>query len=51
MQLRQHAHLAEAGAAERITCPLLVVFGSGDRLSAPSESELLAKAAKVLRNR
>ena len=34
------------GAAERITCPLLVVFGAGDRLIAPSEGERLAKAAK-----
>jgi pimeloyl-ACP methyl ester carboxylesterase len=32
------------GAAERITCPLLVVFGAGDRLIAPSEGERLAKA-------
>jgi len=34
------------GAAERIKCPLLVVFGAGDRLIAPSEGERLAKAAK-----
>jgi 2,6-dihydroxypseudooxynicotine hydrolase len=34
------------GAAECITCPLLVVFGAGDRLIAPSEGERLAKAAK-----
>lgn len=33
------------GAAERITCPLLVVFGAGDRLIAPSEGERLAKTA------
>jgi 2,6-dihydroxypseudooxynicotine hydrolase len=34
------------GAAERITCPLLVVFGAGDRVIAPSEGGRLAKAAK-----
>jgi dipeptidyl aminopeptidase/acylaminoacyl peptidase len=34
------------GAAERITCPLLVVFGGGDRLIPPSEGERLAKEAK-----
>src|SRR5262249_49936540 len=28
-----------AGAAEHITCPLLVVFGGGDRLIPPSEGE------------
>ena len=34
------------GVAERIACPLLVVFGAGDRVIAPSEGERLAKAAK-----
>jgi dipeptidyl aminopeptidase/acylaminoacyl peptidase len=33
------------GQAERIRCPLLVVFGAGDRLVPPSEGERLAKAA------
>jgi 2,6-dihydroxypseudooxynicotine hydrolase len=33
------------GAAERIRCPLLVVFGAGDRLVPPSEGERLVKAA------
>ncbi len=33
------------GAAERIKCPLLVVFGAGDRLIPPSEGERLVKAA------
>jgi pimeloyl-ACP methyl ester carboxylesterase len=33
------------GKAERITCPLLVVFGAGDRLVPPSEGERLVKAA------
>jgi len=32
------------GAAERIKCPLLVVFGAGDRLIPPSEGERLVKA-------
>jgi 2,6-dihydroxypseudooxynicotine hydrolase len=34
------------GAAERIKCPLLVVFGGGDKLIPPSEGERLAKEAK-----
>jgi len=33
------------GRAENIRCPLLVVFGAGDRLIAPSEGERLAKSA------
>jgi dipeptidyl aminopeptidase/acylaminoacyl peptidase len=33
------------GAAGRITCPLLVIFGAGDRLVPPSEGERLVKAA------
>jgi len=33
------------GQAERIACPLLVVFGAGDRLVPPSEGERLVKAA------
>jgi dienelactone hydrolase len=32
------------GAAERIRCPVLVVFGAGDKLISPSEGERLAKA-------
>mgnify|MGYP001590345430 CR=1 FL=1 len=34
-----------AGKAERIRCPLLVVFGGGDRLIPPSEGERLAREA------
>ena len=33
------------GAAERITCPLLVVVGADDKLVPPSEGERLAKTA------
>ena len=33
------------GAAERITCPLLVVVGADDKLVPPSEGEWLAKTA------
>jgi 2,6-dihydroxypseudooxynicotine hydrolase len=33
------------GRAQNIRCPLLVVFGAGDRLIAPGEGERLAKAA------
>jgi 2,6-dihydroxypseudooxynicotine hydrolase len=33
------------GAAERITCPLLVVVGGDDKLVPPSEGERLAKTA------
>ncbi|MGB5082884.1 MAG: alpha/beta fold hydrolase [Burkholderiales bacterium] len=33
------------GKAERIRCPLLVVFGGGDRLVPPSEGERLVRAA------
>ena len=33
------------GRAERIKCPLLVVFGAGDRIIPVSEGEKLAKAA------
>lgn len=33
------------GKAERISCPLLIVFGGGDRLIPPSEGERLARAA------
>jgi dipeptidyl aminopeptidase/acylaminoacyl peptidase len=35
-----------AGCAERIACPLLIVFGSGDKIIPPSEGERLAAAAK-----
>lgn len=33
------------GVAHRIDCPLLVVFGAGDRIIPPSEGERLARAA------
>jgi alpha-beta hydrolase superfamily lysophospholipase len=33
------------GKAQNIRCPLLVVFGGGDRLIAPSEGQRLAKSA------
>jgi alpha-beta hydrolase superfamily lysophospholipase len=33
------------GAAERIHCPLLVIFGAGDRLIPPSEGERLMRTA------
>jgi 2,6-dihydroxypseudooxynicotine hydrolase len=33
------------GAAARIACPLLVVFGGGDRLIPPAEGERLAREA------
>jgi dienelactone hydrolase len=33
------------GLAEKMTCPILIVFGAGDRIVPPSEGELLAKAA------
>ena len=33
------------GAAARIKCPLLVVFGGGDRLIPPAEGERLAREA------
>lgn len=33
------------GAAEKIKCPLLGVFGAGDRLIPPPEGERLVKAA------
>ncbi len=34
------------GCADRIKCPLLIVFGAGDRIVPPSEGERLARAAK-----
>jgi dipeptidyl aminopeptidase/acylaminoacyl peptidase len=34
------------GQAENISCPLLVVFGGGDRLIPPSEGERLARATR-----
>ena len=37
--------LTLAGRAERIHCPLLIVFGAGDRIIPPSEGERLARAA------
>ena len=33
------------GLAEKMKCPILIVFGAGDRIVPPSEGELLAKAA------
>jgi dienelactone hydrolase len=37
--------LTLAGVAKQIECPLLVVFGAGDKLIPPSEGERLARAA------
>jgi 2,6-dihydroxypseudooxynicotine hydrolase len=37
--------LSLADCARQITCPLLVVFGAGDRIVPPSEGERLARAA------
>ena len=39
------AQLTLAGKAENIRCPLLIVFGGGDRLVPPAEGERLARAA------
>ena len=39
------AQISLAGQAENIRCPLLVVFGGGDRLIPPSEGERLAREA------
>ena len=36
------------GRSQDIRCPLLVVFGAGDRLIAPAEGERLATTASVL---
>ena len=33
------------GRAQNIRCPLLVIFGAGDRLIAPAEGERLAREA------
>jgi 2,6-dihydroxypseudooxynicotine hydrolase len=38
-------NLTLEGVAERITCPLLVVFGAGDKLIPVSEGQRLARAA------
>lgn len=40
-----HQLSLENGVAEQITCPLLVVFGAGDKIIPASEGERLAKAA------
>jgi len=40
------AQMTLEGKAQNIRCPLLVVFGGGDRLIAPSEGKRLADAAK-----
>jgi dienelactone hydrolase len=40
-----HRLSLENGVAARIKCPLLVLFGAGDRIVPPSEGEKLAKAA------
>jgi dienelactone hydrolase len=40
------AQLTLEGKAQEIRCPLLIVFGGGDRLIPPSEGERLAKAAQ-----
>ena len=37
--------LTLVGRAENIRCPLLVIFGAGDRLIAPAEGERLAREA------
>jgi dienelactone hydrolase len=37
--------LSLANCAAHIRCPLLVVFGAGDRIVPPSEGEMLARAA------
>jgi pimeloyl-ACP methyl ester carboxylesterase len=34
------------GRAENIRCPLLVIFGAGDRLIPPADGERLARAAR-----
>jgi 2,6-dihydroxypseudooxynicotine hydrolase len=39
------ARLTLEGTAQHIRCPLLIVFGGGDRLIPPSEGKRLAKAA------
>ena len=39
------AQLTLEGKAQRIRCPLLIVFGGGDRIIPPAEGERLAKAA------
>ena len=55
-RVRSHSHSVEEayaranlltleGRAQNIRCPLLVVFGAGDRLISPAEGERLAKAA------
>lgn len=46
----QEAHqiarsLTLEGVAQNITCPMLVVFGAGDKLIPPSEGERLARAS------
>jgi len=40
-----HRLSLENGVAAQIKCPLLVLFGAGDRIVPPSEGEKLAKAA------
>jgi dienelactone hydrolase len=37
--------LSLAGCAHQIKCPLLIVFGAGDRIVPPAEGERLARAA------
>ena len=39
------ALLTLEGRSQNIRCPLLVVFGAGDRLISPAEGERLAKTA------
>lgn len=43
--LRLASRMTMEGRAARIRCPLLVVFGGGDRLIPPSEGERLAREA------
>ena len=42
---KEAAKLTLEGKAQNIKCPLLIVFGAGDRIVPPSEGERLAKAA------
>ena len=43
--LERARQLSLEGVAQRIRCPLLIVFGAGDRIIPPSEGERLARAA------
>jgi dipeptidyl aminopeptidase/acylaminoacyl peptidase len=43
--LERARQLSLEGVAQRIRCPLLIVFGAGDRIIPPAEGERLARAA------